>query len=113
MNFDARNMEPEARRRAANYIEANEDSFDIEKVKRVNRKAVALAEWVEGIYCLLGWMARLEAYPDGPRILEQIETAYAELKKNKAELKRLRILIRCWENVLEQIEYDVELLKKC
>jgi len=113
MNFDIRNMESTDRRRAANFIEANDESFDIEVVERVNRKAVALAEWVEGIYGLLGWMARLEAYPDGPRILEQIETAYAELKKNKAELKRLKIISRCWENVLEQVEYDIELLKKC
>jgi len=113
MNFDIRNMETTDRRRAANFIEANDESFDVDVVERVNRKAVALAEWVEGIYGLLGWMARLEAYPDGPRILEQIETAYAELKKNKAELKRLKIISRCWENVLEQVEYDIELLKKC
>jgi len=113
MNFDIRNMDTSGRRRAAQFIEDHDDSFDVDVVERVNRKAVALAEWVEGIYGLLGWMARLEAYPDGPRILEQIETAYAELKKNKAELKRLRMMSRCWQNVLEQVEYDIEILKKC
>jgi len=111
--FNIRQLEPEARRRAAKFIKSNEDSFDIDVVERVSRKAMALAEWVEGIYSLIEFALRLESYPDGPRILNEIETAYEELTKNKAELKRLQAISRCWRNVLDQMEWDIELLKKC
>ena len=49
--------------------------------------------------------AKLDQFPDGERILREIETAYAELRKNKAVIAKMMQEENCWQNVLDQLRY--------
>jgi len=113
LHFDPKDLDPKARSNATKFIMANMDSFDPDRVEAVSKKAVSLADWVEGLNGLFEIFAKLEKFPDGERILNEIETAYAELRKNKAIVAKIMQEENCWQNVLDQLRWDIQLLKQC
>jgi len=113
LNFDPKHLDPKARAAATKFIMANEESFDPDRVEEVNKKAVSLADWVEGLNGLLEVYAKLEQYPDGEKILKEIETAYSELKKNKALVAKMVHRDNCWQNVIDQVKWNIDILKMC
>lgn len=113
LHFDPKDLDPKARTNASKFIMANLDSFDPDRVEGVSKKAVSLAEWVEGLNGLFEVFAKLEKYPEGERILKEIETAYAELRKNKAHVAKIMQEENCWQNVLDQLRWDIDILRAC
>merc|ERR1719320_2404785 len=113
LHFDPKDLDPKARSKATRFIMANLDSFDPDRVEGVSKKAVSLAEWVEGLNGLFEIFAKLDKFPDGERILKEIETAYAELRKNKAYVAKIMQEENCWQNVLDRLRWDIDLLRAC
>jgi len=113
LNFDPKALDPKARNRATKFIVKNLESFNPVRVEGVNRKAVSLADWVEGLNGVFEVFMKLEKFPDGETILKDIQKAHSELKKNKILIFKMEHERNCWQNVLDQLRWDIKLLKQC
>jgi hypothetical protein len=89
LNFDPKVLDPKARYKATKFIVQNMESFNPVRVKGVNRKAVSLADWVDGLNRVFEVFMKLEQFPDGDMILNQIQTAHSELMKNKEQIWKM------------------------
>jgi len=113
LNFDPKVLDPKARNKATKFIVQNMESFNPVRVKGVNRKAVSLADWVEGLNRVFEVFMKLEQFPDGDMILKQIQKAHSELMKNKEQIWKMEQELSSWQNVLHQLSWNIKLLKHC
>jgi len=113
LNFDPKVLDPKARHKATKFILENMDSFNPVRVEGVNRKAVLLADWVEGLNRVFVVCMKLEKFPNGEKILRKIQKAHSELKRNKALIAKMEQERISWENVLDQLSWDIKLLQQC
>lgn len=113
LNFDPKALDPKARHKATEFILENMESFNPVRVKGVNRKAVLLAHWVDGINRVFAVCMKLEKFPDGEMILKKIQKAYSELKRNKAQVAKMKQERTSWENVMDQLCWNIKLLQHC
>jgi len=113
LNFDPKVLDPKARNKATKFIVQNMESFNPVRVKGVNRKAVSLADWVEGLNRVFEVFMKLEQFPDGDMILNQIQKAHSELMKNKEQIWKMEKELSSWQGVLQQLSWNLKLLKHC
>jgi len=111
--FEPKKLDPNARSFAMRFIAKNVDSFNPERVRTVSKKAVALVDWVNGLNGMLEVTAKLNRFPNGDQIFQQIESAFAELRKVEDVVEREEDLEKRWANVLGQLEYDINVLRSC
>jgi len=113
LNFDPKVLDPKARYKATKFIVQNMESFNPVRVKGVNRKAVSLADWVDGLNRVFEVFMKLEQFPDGDMILNRITKAHSELMKNKEQIWKMEQELSSWQSVLHQLSWNIKLLKHC
>jgi len=80
LKFEPKNVGLKARTKFIEFYNLNIDSFNPDRVEKINKKAVPFAEWVGGVNNLFQVFGKVERLPDGEKILEQKWKAHK--KKN-------------------------------
>lgn len=98
INFDAKTVDPETREKVQSLINKNAESFEAEKIKRVNVAAAPLASWVQ-------------ANVKYAKVLQSIAPLRKEFDTATASLSSARTRLTQCETELKQLDEQVTTLK--
>jgi len=113
LEFDPRTVTRKDQKRCKKWLTEREQSFDEDRVFKVNRAAVPLALWVKGLFAIVKVYQRLESFKDGEKVIEAISNATTRHKQLEETIANCRRMEQYMQSIKDQLIFDIELLRSC
>lgn len=113
LEFDPRTVTRRDLKRCKQWLNEKTESFDEDRVFKVNRAAVPLALWVKGLFAIGKVYQRLESFKDGEKVIEVISNATTRHKQLEETIANCRRMDQYMQSIKDQLIFDIELLRSC
>jgi len=113
LEFDPRTVTRRDQKRCKQWLSERTESFDEDRVFKVNRAAVPLALWVKGLFAIVKVYQRLESFKDGEKVIEAISNATTRHKQLEETIANCRRMDQYMQSIKDQLIFDIELLRSC
>jgi len=113
LEFDPRTVTRRDQKRCKKWLDERTESFDEDRVFKVNRAAVPLALWVKGLFAIVKVYQRLESFKDGEKVIEAISNTTTRHKQLEETITNIRRMEQYMQSIKDQLVFDIELLRSC